>query len=216
MTKRAQDPIMVSELQKPAFIQYERQFSAREIHFYLCTAIGEPIDYVDMMHTITTAEASDIIYIHLNTPGGQLDTGVQMINAMKNSQAKIVTVLDGVAQSLGTLIFLSGDEMIVNDDCMMMFHNYNAGFAGKGNELSAQIDATTKWFAQIGKHVYIPFLSEAEFDRIIRGEDLWMQSHEIRKRIDNANKIVEAEKEAKNAKRKKKPSGDGLTSLNVS
>lgn len=192
-------------MKPPAYAQYERAYAAREIHFYLCSEIGEPTQYLDMIHTISNAEASDVIYIHLNTPGGHLDTGVQMINAMRNSSAKVVTILDGVAQSLGTLIFLSGDELVVNDYCMMMFHNFNAGVAGKGNELTAQIEATVKWFAQIGKHIYLPFLSEDEFDRIVRGEDLWMQSTEIRKRIDNAVKVMTAQQEAKaNKKRRKK------------
>jgi ATP-dependent protease ClpP protease subunit len=118
---------------------------------------------------------------------------------MNNSQARIVTVLDGMAYSLGTLIFLSGNEMVVNDNCMIMFHNFKGGLGGKGNELTSQLEATVKWFATLAKKIYIPFMSEEELARVLRGEDLWMQSSEIRRRLDKAIKVQAAAIEAKKA-----------------
>lgn len=169
---------------KPAFHAYEITYCAQHTHFYLSTDIGEPHEYTDMIHRILIAAPTDTIFIHLNTPGGHLDTGVQIVNAMQNSQAKIITVLESMAFSLGTLIFLAGDEMIVNDHCMIMFHNFRGGIQGKGNELTSQLEATKKWFSVFAKKVYVPFLTEEEFDHILRGEDLWMHSPEIRKRLD--------------------------------
>jgi ATP-dependent protease ClpP protease subunit len=198
---------------KKPFQQYEQQVTAQQIHFYLSEEIAEPDAYTDMIHRINAATPMDVIFVHLNTPGGRLDTGIQIINAMQNSQAKVVTVLESMAYSLGTLIFLAGDEMVVNDHCMMMFHNFKGGILGKGNELISQLDATVKWFAALAKKIYVPFLSEEEFERIIRGEDLWMHSPEIRKRLDNMIKTLAAErtkasrKQAKSASRKQaKPS----------
>lgn len=185
---------------KKPFQQYEQQFTAQHVHFYLSEEIAEPDAYADMIHRINIASPMDVIFIHLNTPGGNLATGIQIINAMQNSQAKVVTVLESMAYSLGTLIFLAGDEMVVNDHCMMMIHNFKGGLQGKGQELVAQLDATVKWFAAVSKKIYVPFLSEDEFERIIRGEDLWMQSPEIRKRLDKMMKILETDK-AKHARK---------------
>lgn len=184
--------------------QYDHVYTAQHTHFYLSQAIGGPHLYTDMIHRINTASGSDTIVIHLNTSGGHLDTGVQIINAMQNSQAKIVTVLEGLAYSLGTLIFLAGDEMVVNDHCMMMFHNFKGGVIGKGNELTSQLDATVKWFSMLAKKIYIPFLTEDEFTRITKGEDLWMHSAEIRKRLDRMIKAMNEEKPAKPARKPRK------------
>jgi ATP-dependent protease ClpP protease subunit len=181
-------------LKKKPFQQYEQQFTAQHVHFYLSEEIAEPDAYADMIHRINVASPADVIFIHLNTPGGNLATGIQIINAMQNSQAKVVTVLESMAYSLGTLIFLAGDEMVVNDHCMMMFHNFKGGILGKGQELVAQLEATVKWFAALSRKIYVPFLTEDEFDRIIRGEDLWMQSPEIRKRLDRMIKALETDK----------------------
>jgi ATP-dependent protease ClpP protease subunit len=188
------DQRLVATLKKKAFQQYEQQFTAQQIHFYISKVISEPEDYTDMIHRMNMATPVDIIFIHLNTPGGSLDAGVQIITAMQNSAAKVVTILEGMAHSLGTLIFLAGDEMIVNDHCLMLFHNFKGGIDGKGHELVVQLAATVKWFAMFAKKFYIPFLTEDEFTRLVNGEDFWMHSAEIRRRLNRMMKIINNEK----------------------
>lgn len=184
---------------KKPYKQYVQAFAAQHLHFYICEPVGHPPEYTDMIYQIASAGPSDVVYIHLNTPGGVLDTGVQLINAMQNSQAKIVTILEGSAYSLGTLIFLAGDEMVVHDNCMMMIHNFNGGLVGKGNELVSELEATIKWFAALAKNIYVPFLTEEELARVIKGEDMWMQSPEIRERLVNMSTILAEEAAAEEA-----------------
>lgn len=176
-------------LDKKPYKLYEQTYTASHIHIYISEAIGEAVEYIDMIHRIATAGPADTIFVHLNTPGGALDTGVQIINALQNTQARVVTILEGMAYSLGTLVFLVGDEMVVNDHCMMMFHNFNGGIIGKGNEITLELEATNKWFATLAKQIYIPFLSDDEVHRLSRGEDLWMQSPEIRRRLTHMIKV---------------------------
>lgn len=176
-------------MDKKPYKTFEEKFSASHVHYYISEAIGAADEYVDMIHRISIAGPADTIFFHLNTPGGQLDTGVQIINAIQNTQARVVMILEGMAYSLGTLLFLTGDEMVVNDHGMMMFHNFNGGVAGKGNEITLELEATNKWFATLAKQIYIPFLSEDEVQRLSRGEDMWMQSPEIRKRLAHMIKV---------------------------
>lgn len=189
-------------MDKKPYKQYEQTYTANHIHFYISESVGPPDQYIDMIHRISSAGPADTIFIHLNTPGGQLDTGVQLINAIQNTQARVVTILEGVAYSLGTLIFLVGDEMVVNDHCMMMFHNFSGGVVGKGNEITLELEATNKWFATLSKQIYCPFLTEEELHRLSRGEDFWMQSPEIRKRLNN---MVKARSEPPKPRSPRKP-----------
>jgi ATP-dependent protease ClpP protease subunit len=202
----ARPPLPFSIKKKP-YQQYEQSFTATQVHFYLSEDIGESAEYTDMIHRIAYAGPGDVIYIHLNTHGGNLETGVQMINAMQNSPAQIVTVLESVAYSLGTLIFLAGDQMVVNDNCVMMFHNFRGGVIGKGNELTSQLEATVKWFSTLARKIYVPFLTPDEFDRLLRGEDFWMQSQDIRKRLDKMvkNQQLAQDKEKKPRAKKAAP-----------
>lgn len=177
-------------LNKKPYREYAQTFSAQQIHYYISEGIKGPNEYTDMIHRIAVASPADVVYIHLNTPGGHLDTGIQLVNAMRNSQAKIVTCLEGAAYSLGTLIFLAGDEMVVNDNCTMMFHNFSGGLIGKGNEMIAELQAAIEGFAALAKDYYLPFLTEDEVERIIRGEDIWMHSPEVRERLEKMAKAL--------------------------
>lgn len=184
----------LKEDDKP-YHHFDQTVSRRIQHYYLSGPIEEPHRYVDMVQKIQCATAEEIIYIHLNTPGGQLDTGVQIINAMQSSNAHIIVSIEANCHSLGTLIFLAADEFIVHDNCLMMIHNFSGGVFGKGNEQQSQLAAQIKWFNALASNLYVPFLSKAEFDRVVKGEDIWLQSDEIRERLQKMVKELKTEEE---------------------
>lgn len=182
------------EIQQP--LMYQQYTATRQqniTHFYLSDGVDDPKYYTDLIHQIRTAQPQDIVYIHLNTPGGRLDTGIQIINAIADSAARIIGVLDSKAYSLGTLIFLACDEFVIHDNCLFMIHNYSGGMYGKGNEQQAELAATVKWFAKIADKYYYPFLSKEEIGRVLRGEDFWMDSDDVKKRLKQMVKIREDE-----------------------
>lgn len=183
-----------------AFQYFEQPAAAKVHHFYISKLVGEPEHYIEMIHRIKFAGPHDMIYIYLNTAGGYLGTGVQLMSAMKMSNAHVVTVVEGEVCSLGTLIFLSGDEMVIQDGSLFMIHNHSSGQAGKGHEYLAQANATAKWFEEIARKTYLGFLTESEFDRMIKGEDFWMTTEEVRKRLTKYCKYLE--KQAKEAQMK--------------
>lgn len=189
---------------KSQFYQYYELTSvARNLLFYISEAIDDPRYYVDMIHRIKSASSRDVIYLYINSPGGSLSTGVQLINAMHSSQAKTVTVLEAEASSMGAIIFLAGDEFIVNDNCLIMFHNFNGVIGGKGHEVLAQATATVDWYSKIMKKICYPFLSLEEISKVLKGEDIWLHSEEIRIRL---TKMVDDLNKKPKTKTKKKPS----------
>lgn len=182
-------------IENKPFTYFEQAVVNKVHHYYLSEAIGEPNDYIELVHRIKTCGPHEVIHLHLNTPGGRLDTGVQLINAMQTSEAHVICSLESEAHSLGTLIFLAADEFIVHDNCMMMFHNYSGGMWGKGNEQVAQLAATIKWFESLARRIYLPFLSEEELEKILHGEDLWLHTDDIRDRLTAMVKIMQKEAE---------------------
>lgn len=180
---------------------YENSITTRILTFYVSDSIQDPLKYTDMIHKINTAQTDDTIYIHLNTPGGYMSTGVQIINAMQSTPAHVVTVLAARAFSMGTFIFLAGDEYLLHDDSRMMFHNFSGETGGKGNEMASMVESTVSWFTKLLKKYCSPFLTDDEVNRIIKGEDIWMDADEIRKRLI---KIAKKKKPAKKKKSGKK------------
>lgn len=165
------------------FGYFEQIIPVRIHSFFLNRAIEDPQHYTEMVHKIRNAPSHDVIYIHLATPGGQLTTGMQIINAIRTTDAKVVTVLDGEACSLGTFIFLSGHEQEVHDDAVMMFHDMSFGAYGKANEHALRTDSLRKWYQKMCKRICSGFLTTQEIDAICNGQDLWMESDEVRKRL---------------------------------
>lgn len=194
------------EEREQAFHLYEAPLAGKQYHFYLSDSIGPPKDYVEMIQRIKTASPHDIVYIYLNTPGGHINTGIQIISAMKMSQGHIVTVIEGEVCSLATLIFLHGDEMVVHDHCLFMVHNHSGGAYGKGHEYLASANATARWFGELAEETYAGFMTEAEIKRMMSGEDFWMTSTEVRERLQNFVKHLDKKQkmlEAEQVKAKK-------------
>jgi ATP-dependent Clp protease protease subunit len=140
--------------------------------------------------------------LHLNTTGGNVATGIQIINAIRESAATVTTVLDGEAYSMGAILFLSGDQQAVGDDGQLMFHDYSSGLMGKGNEQRAAVLSAAKWFGKLMVNICSPFLSDVEIEDVLNGRDLWMDSDEVIERLTAIQKKrAEDEKAAAKAAR---------------
>lgn len=153
-------------------------------HFYITGEIESEVDrYIDMINVIKTAEPHDKIFIYLNTPGGALDTTIQIVSAMRQSQAEVTTVIEGQVCSGGTFIFLAGDNYIVNDDCSFMIHNYSHGILGKGAEVAKQVKFAEEYFRSLAQSFYKDFLTVEEIEQVCEDKDFWMGSDELMERL---------------------------------
>ena len=205
---REPDEEVVVEATAPfrGLTRYEQQSPIRQVSYYLCGEILAPRHYPVTFYTLRTASHRDLIYLHLNSSGGDFNTGLQIINNIIASEARVITILEARAYSMAALIFLAGDKLIVHDNCQLMFHIYSGYFSGKGNEQQAEVIAVGKWFEKVMARICIPFLTEAEIGRILKGADLWMDSDEISHRLMRMQRAQEKERRAdKSPPKAKKP-----------
>jgi len=177
------DDLITETVPFQGLIRYERQLPVRQLSYYISGELQEPQYYTELYYALRSATETDLIYLHLNSPGGDFNTGLQIINNIAASEAHVVTILEARAYSMAALIFLSGDELYVHDNCQLMFHTYSGIFAGKGHEQQAEVTAVSKWFEKVMSRICTPFLSDAEVNLIIKGSDFWMDSDEIRHRL---------------------------------
>lgn len=173
--------------------QYKQTIPVNLYHFYIIDEIGEANSFLDLINTLKTAEEHDTIFIYLNTPGGSLRTTVQILSAMRQCQAMVVTCLEGEVCSAGTLIFLAGKKHVVNANCTFMIHNYSQWLGGKGNEVALRVKYSEQYFKKLALDLYNGFLSEEEIQSVIEGKDYWMDSEEVIERLNARDKKLVCE-----------------------
>lgn len=152
-------------------------------HFYVNDSIRDPEDYTDLIDCLYQARPSDSIYIHLNSNGGRLDITMQIINAMKSSDANVTAIADGEVASAATLILFSAPRIGIQDFSYVMLHDGAEGLGGKINENVKQALFTAKLIKKIAYDCYQPFFSEEEIDGVLEGKDMWLTSDEVMERI---------------------------------
>lgn len=84
------------------------------------------------------------INVYINSYGGEVGEGLAIYNALKRHKAKIKTVCDGFACSIASVIFMAGDERIMNDASLLMIHNAWSFAEGNAEQLRKQADDLDK------------------------------------------------------------------------
>lgn len=146
---------------------------------YLTDGIDEPANYNELCHILRHSERGDTIALHINTPGGMVDSAFMIIDAIKQSKAKVTAYLTGTVASAGTMIALACDNLQVADHTSFMIHNYSAGLSGKGHEMKARQEFVDKSLNIAFKSFYSGFLTDKEMEEVIDGKDIWIGKEEI-------------------------------------
>lgn len=152
------------------------------IDAYILDQIDEPALYNELCHALRTAERGDTCTLHINTPGGMIDSAVMIIDAIKASKAKVTAYLTGTVASAGTLITMACDNIYVADHTSFMIHNYSGGLGGKGHELKARQEFMDKSLNTAFTSFYTGFLTDQEMKDVIDGKDMWMGKDEVLER----------------------------------
>lgn len=163
---------------------------------YLTDVIDVVSDYDRLLSLLSSASEYDDIELHLNTPGGNVNIGTALITAIQQSDAVVTGVADGEVASLGTLIFLSCDQFIVNPYSTFMFHDASVGAFDKMNEVIRSIKSVDKLIRRLAKDIYSVILSHQEIEEVLSGKDLYLDGTEVMERLQaNAAKLEQAERQ---------------------
>lgn len=78
------------------------------------------------------------IQVNINSYGGEVAEGLAIYNALKNHPAKVITRCDGFACSAASVIFMAGEERLMNEASLLMIHNAWTSASGNAKELRKQ------------------------------------------------------------------------------
>lgn len=115
------------------------------------------------------------INVHINSYGGEVSEGLAIYNALRESGKTVNTIDDGFACSAASVIFMAGQNRIMNPASLLMIHNAWTFAYGNSNELRKQADdLDTITSASIEAYKSVATISEDEIKNLMDNES-WIK-----------------------------------------
>lgn len=118
------------------------------------------------------------INVRINSCGGEVAEGLAIYNSLKNHPAKVTTICDGFACSAASVVFMAGDERIVNDASLLMIHNAWSFASGNAEDLrkaAGDLDKISNAAAEAYRRVMM--ITEEELQQMLK-EETWILPQE--------------------------------------
>lgn len=163
--------------------------------FYLLGEIGDASEYSDWFNVMRVAQPNDLIRIHINSPGGDLFTMLQMMTAIRESKAQVHVSVEGYCASAATIPMMYADHVLIGNHCVFMFHNYSGGVFGKGGEQFDQVTHMRAWSEELLNEIYAHFMTPEEIQAMLDNKDYYMHGPEVAERINRRAEALMAEYE---------------------
>jgi len=105
-------------------------------------------DFITELDQVT----APLIRVHLNSPGGSVDDGLAIMNALISHPATVETHVDAAAYSIASVIAQAGNRRFMAPHSRMMIHEAMAmgfGYAEDFDKVAAHLRETTENIASI-------------------------------------------------------------------
>ena len=139
----------------------------------------------------------DEIDVHINSTGGAVAEGLAIYNVLKNSGMKVTTFCDGFACSAASVVFMAGDERVMNEASLLLIHNawtYSQGNAADFRKAAEDLDTITQ--ASVKSYMRHVNVSEKELKEMMDSET-WISAEDAKK-MGFATKVLEEKVEEAN------------------
>lgn len=152
--------------------------------------VHDPNLYRNLFTILNRAKENEVIEMYINSYGGSVITGIMIISAMKKCKAKIITYNCGIAMSIGSSIWLYGDELRLFPGAITMFHCTLHGDQGYSTFIKDKADFIISTFRNIlNRALKLNVLTQEEVDNILtKNHELYIGYDDMIKRINNSEK----------------------------
>lgn len=135
---------------------------------------GDTIAAAEFVREIAALDVESMT-VRINSYGGSVTDGIAIHNALKRHKANVVTVVDGIAASIASLIAMAGNSVEMADNAQIMIHapwGWQSGNSAAMREYADMLDSwadamSTTYAAKTGtdKAVILALLTD--------GKDHW-------------------------------------------
>ena len=162
---------------------YKRSMNIVNLSISLDEGIREPKYYRTVVEEIQNLTKHDTCTFRINNSGGRLDGLVSLLNAIENTEADVLAVIEGDCHSAASMFALSCPNIVVSPYASMMVHHVSYGSQGKDADVVGQVLHNTSFCKQLFINIYKYFLTDKEIEEVLKGREIWLHAVEIEERI---------------------------------
>lgn len=164
------------------FFASSSQALAPQQGLYICEEITQSTAN-RVVPVINSIQANQILFIHINTPGGSVEAGTEITDAMHHCKGIIVNILEGEAASMGFNILIAGDFVKINHYSLILIH---AAYINIGGLFILHSGFGLAQIHEQQKKDYKGYLTSTEEDKIfIKWEDLILTPKDFMSRVQS-------------------------------
>lgn len=159
------------------------------------------VSAANLSHKLEALGDVSRINVFINSYGGEVAEGIAIYNALKRHKAKVVTYCDGFACSISSVIFMAGDERVMNAASVLMVHNAWTGAHGNAAELRKAADDLDK-INQLAITAYMEHFngSKDELQAIMDAESWVLPEEALERGFATSIDKTESDKASQNAR----------------
>lgn len=170
----------------------EQDIVSKHIRIYFTDeGIGGSSEHLDELEAINSASEGDVIFVHMvGCPGGDVSTTMAIINALSQTPAQTVCVIEGHNASAASIIPLACSEVVVTPYCSLMCHTGSGAIYGTLSNTGRNASFSEKLYHGWISDVYQGFLTEEEIKMIFDGVEIYLDDKDIETRLKNRANLV--------------------------
>ena len=114
------------------------------------------------------------IRISIMSDGGDIFSGLNMMNVLERSRVKVITIAQGSCCSAATFVFLGGSERRIGKNAYLLIHQLTTEFWGNFQDLRNEMKTSEK-FMKMLKKMYMSKtkIPEKKFKRLMK-KDIYL------------------------------------------
>lgn len=186
--------------QKPFHYEVKNQVSgAAEILLYGFIGRWEEFDYPRFQGVFRESlKANKELSIRVHCGGGSVFEGLAIYDLIRASDCEVTVIIEGMAASMGFVIALAGDVILINENAFGMAHAVKGGIYGNKQEMLNYIDLMDNCEDRLRNIFAERTKADAETidGWLVSGKDFWL-SAETCLELGIADQILKPTKQRK-------------------
>ena len=165
-----------------SFDLYSRLMRDRIIFLHGPVETGMADTIVGQMLLLEAEDPQKDITIYINSPGGEVMSGLAIANTMNYIKCDVRTVSMGMSASMGAFLLSQGTpgKRCALEDAQIMIHEVSAGTQGKRHDMKRSFDHTERLNNKLMTKMAARCNDDWDAERLAKlcEEDIWLEPEE--------------------------------------